>query len=161
MRRKLQIIKVPKIQIKWLLTGAAFGYFIIHPIIHLTAAAHFFGDYPEALNYIPGAMGAFSVSMLPWSITFTVLSASIGFCWGKIRQTDEEKSKLIIELQEALQRVKTLGGLLPICASCKKIRDDQGYWNQIEAYIEQHSEAEFTHGICPQCARKLYPDFCD
>lgn len=53
---------------------------------------------------------------------------------------------------------KTLKGFLPICASCKKIRDDQGYWNQIESYIMDHSEAEFSHGICPECVNKLYPD---
>ena len=55
--------------------------------------------------------------------------------------------------------MKKLGGLLPICASCKKIRDDKGYWNQIEEYIRDHSEAEFTHSICNECAEKLYPDF--
>lgn len=63
------------------------------------------------------------------------------------------------ELREALSRVKTLSGLLPICASCKKIRDDKGYWNQIEAYISKHSTAEFSHGICPECAKKIYPEF--
>lgn len=62
------------------------------------------------------------------------------------------------ELQEALSKVKQLSGFLPICASCKKIRDDKGYWNQIESYISQHSEAEFTHGICPDCVKKLYSD---
>ncbi len=74
----------------------------------------------------------------------------------KIAQT--EKEKLIIELKDALREVKTLGGLLPICASCKKIRDDQGYWNQIESYIQARSDAEFSHSICPDCAKKLYPD---
>ncbi len=69
-----------------------------------------------------------------------------------------EKDKLIVELTDALNTVKTLSGLLPICASCKKIRDDKGYWNQIEAYIQTHSEAEFSHSICPACAKKLYPD---
>jgi len=67
-----------------------------------------------------------------------------------------EREKLIGELQDALAKVKLLSGLLPICASCKKIRDDQGYWKQIEVYIQSHSEAEFTHGICPDCAQKLY-----
>lgn len=69
-----------------------------------------------------------------------------------------EKEKLIIELKDALRKVKTLSGLLPICASCKKIRDDQGYWNQIESYIQIRSDAEFSHSICPDCAKKLYPD---
>jgi hypothetical protein len=78
--------------------------------------------------------------------------------WGKIKQADKEKSVVIAELKKALEEIKTLSGFLPICASCKKIRDDKGYWNQIEVYISEHSEAEFSHGICPECAQKLYPD---
>jgi hypothetical protein len=69
-----------------------------------------------------------------------------------------EKDKLIVELEHALGEVKTLTGLLPICASCKRIRDDKGYWNQIEAYISDHSNAEFSHSICPDCQEKLYPE---
>jgi hypothetical protein len=68
----------------------------------------------------------------------------------------EERAR---ELQEALANVKTLRGLLPICASCKMIRDDQGYWHQVEMYVKERSEAEFSHGICPECARKLYAPF--
>lgn len=63
------------------------------------------------------------------------------------------------ELQRSLEEVKRLSGLLPICSNCKKIRDDQGYWQQIEAYIREHSEAEFTHSICPECKQELYPEF--
>ncbi|MFC1883246.1 hypothetical protein ACFL2O_00610 [Thermodesulfobacteriota bacterium] len=69
-----------------------------------------------------------------------------------------EKDNLIVELKEALSEVKTLSGLLPICASCKKIRDDKGYWNRIETYFKNHSEVKFSHGICPDCAKKLYGD---
>jgi two-component system, OmpR family, response regulator VanR len=65
------------------------------------------------------------------------------------------------QLQEALTNIKTLSGLIPICASCKKIRQDSGYWQQIEAYISDHSEAKFSHGICPECVKKLYPDIYD
>jgi len=65
-----------------------------------------------------------------------------------------EREQLICELKEALSKVKLLSGLLPICSSCKKIRDDKGYWSQIELYIRDHSEAEFTHGLCPDCAKK-------
>ena len=72
---------------------------------------------------------------------------------------EQKKEKLLSDLQEALAKVKTLRGFIPICSSCKKIRDDKGYWNQIEAYIRDHSEAEFSHGICPECAKKLYPKF--
>ncbi len=74
------------------------------------------------------------------------------------RRVNKEREKLIQELQHALNEVKSLQGILPICASCKKIRDDKGYWKQIEAYISDHSEAEFSHGICPDCTKKLYPN---
>jgi hypothetical protein len=68
--------------------------------------------------------------------------------------SNEERERLIRELQEALDKVKTLSGFLPICASCKKIRDDKGYWGQIEQYIREHSEVEFTHSLCPECYQK-------
>jgi hypothetical protein len=74
------------------------------------------------------------------------------------KQIEREREKLIKQLQKSLAEIKTLSGLLPICASCKKIRDDKGYWNQIESYITDHSEAKFSHGICQGCAKKLYPD---
>ena len=75
------------------------------------------------------------------------------------KQAEEEREILISKLQEALENIKTLKGLLPICANCKKILDDKGYWNQIEAYIRDHSDAEFSHSICPPCAEKLYGNF--
>ena len=62
------------------------------------------------------------------------------------------------KLQDSLSQVRTLHGLIPICSSCKNIRDDKGYWKQIELYIRDHSEAEFSHSVCPDCANKLYPD---
>lgn len=74
------------------------------------------------------------------------------------KRTEKVRESIIAELQDALNKVRTLSGLLPICASCKKIRDDKGYWNQIESYIHKHSDAEFSHGICPDCAKRLYPD---
>lgn len=74
-------------------------------------------------------------------------------------QLDELVKHRTADLEEALSKVRLLSGFLPICASCKKIRDDKGYWNQIESYIQQHSEAEFSHSICPDCAKKLYPQF--
>ena len=72
------------------------------------------------------------------------------------RIAEVERERLIGELQRSLGEVKTLSGLLPICASCKKIRDDKGYWNQIEGYIQKHSEASFSHGMCPECSEELY-----
>jgi PAS domain S-box-containing protein len=72
------------------------------------------------------------------------------------KRIEEERRKLTYELQDALAKIKRLQGLLPICASCKKIRDDKGYWNELEAYISEHSEAEITHGFCPDCLKNLY-----
>lgn len=74
------------------------------------------------------------------------------------RLVEKDRERLIRELQDALSKIKTLSGLIPICASCKKVRDDKGYWNQIEAYFRNHSEIEFSHGLCPECAKTYYDD---
>ena len=74
------------------------------------------------------------------------------------KQAEQKREKLVEELQTALSEVKTLSGLLPICSNCKKIRDDKGYWNQIESYIKKHSNANFSHSLCPECSKKLYPE---
>ena len=79
----------------------------------------------------------------------------VTFLEREIKRQEAEREKLIEDLQSALDRVKKLNGLLPICACCKKIRDDQGYWIQLESYIQEHSQAEFTHSYCPDCVRKL------
>ena len=73
-------------------------------------------------------------------------------------RAEVEQGRLVQELQAALAKVKQLSGLLPICANCKRIRNDEGYWKQIEAFIASHSEATFSHGICPECLHQLYPD---
>ncbi len=74
------------------------------------------------------------------------------------KRGEEERERLICELQDALSKIKTLSGMLPICSNCKNIRNDKGYWTKIELYLREHSDAEFTHGICPDCTAKLYPD---
>lgn len=74
------------------------------------------------------------------------------------RQIALDRERLIVELQQALAEVKTLSGLLPICSYCKKIRDDKGYWNQLERYISKHADVLFSHGICPECLKKYYPE---
>ena len=81
--------------------------------------------------------------------------------WGimKRRRTEQERERLIVELKDALAKVKTLSGLLPICMHCKKIRDDKGYWNELETYISEHSDADFSHGLCMECAKEFYPDY--
>ena len=76
------------------------------------------------------------------------------------KRAEAERERLIQELQDALSQVQTLRGLLPICSSCKKIRDDKGYWNHVESYIQQHSGATFSHGLCPDCISTLYPSYC-
>jgi PAS domain S-box-containing protein len=74
------------------------------------------------------------------------------------KRAEAEREKLIGELQEALGNIKTLSGLIPICAQCKKIRDDKGYWQQVEVYVRDHSEAKFSHGLCPECTKLLFPE---
>ncbi len=76
----------------------------------------------------------------------------------KSKVIQEEKEKLINDLQIALEKIKTLTGLVPICAQCKKIRNEKGVWKPIEAYIESHTDALFSHGICPECEKKIYGD---
>lgn len=76
-----------------------------------------------------------------------------------LKRSEESLRREKERLEQALAQIKTLKGLLPICCHCKKIRDDEGYWNQIDSYIQKHSNAAFSHSICPDCARELYPDF--
>ncbi len=79
----------------------------------------------------------------------------------ELKQARDNQASLISELQQALSDVKRLKGLLPICAHCKKVRNDTGYWQQVETYIESRSEAQFSHGICPDCIQKYYAEYAD
>ena len=101
--------------------------------------------YLDALNEIPTIPKERIIKFLDFVTAFAGVLGELGL-------------KHIEELEESSNEIKVLSGLLPICASCKKIRDDKGYWNQIETYIRDHSEVEFSHGICPECAKKLYRD---
>ena len=112
----------------------------------------------------------YGVSPHPFDLPFEIIGlctslfmlAGISFIapiFESIRRKEGEREVMVASLKEALANVKTLSGLLPICASCKKIRDDKGYWNQIEAYIGKHTDAEFSHSICPDCRKKLYPGY--
>lgn len=103
---------------------------------------------------------------LLWTINFhydkTDQLTGINSIAHNITERKQMEEALISEknnLQKALLEIKELNGMLPICSSCKKIRDDKGYWNQIESYIRDHSTVEFSHSICPDCTKKLYPDF--
>jgi hypothetical protein len=74
------------------------------------------------------------------------------------KRAQQEREKLIKELQEALKEIKTLRGILPLCSFCKKIRNDKGYWEQVDVYIHKHSQADISHGICPECMKEHYPE---
>lgn len=102
-------------------------------------------------------------SMFPVGFLATFLMiAVLAYTVESLRHRFESESHVLIkQLETALSEVKTLEGLLPICASCKKIRDDNGYWNQIETYLGKHADASFTHSVCPECIEKLYPEFVD
>jgi CheY-like chemotaxis protein len=90
---------------------------------------------------------------------YIVKGQVIGSMLGRSIQYAIERKKLLSELERSAREIKELRGILPICASCKKIRDDKGYWTQVEIYISDHSGTEFSHGICPDCAEKLYPSY--
>lgn len=108
------------------------------------------GFYPE-LHYENKIL---SISISPFAHGAIITSQDI----TAQKNAESERLKLIENLQSALSEVETLRGLLPICACCKKIRDDQGYWNHIEAYLRKHTNTEFTHTLCPECVKQYYPD---
>lgn len=115
-----------------------------------------------AIRYEHGLSAA---DIVKWGgIAAVVAALIIAFItrWNRrLSREIAERKRAEAELREALDEVHALGGMLPICASCKKIRDDQGFWQQVENYIETHTEATFSHGICPECVAKLYPDFAE
>jgi hypothetical protein len=153
---------VSKKLLKNTMAGAFIAYAFVHPLMMLTnyfmsGMSHSSASM-QKVSLWSEIVKSFSIPMLPWSLAFALFGGLSGFFYYRTRQAEEDKSMLIDQLQKSLSKIKTLSGLLPICASCKKIRDDKGYWNQIESYISDHSEAEFSHGICPECAKKLYPD---
>ncbi|MCG6949798.1 MAG: hypothetical protein LJE93_12875 [Acidobacteria bacterium] len=98
---------------------------------------------------------------LAFLATFLFISL-LAFTVETLRELFERESRALIEqLETALSEVKTLKRLLPICANCKKIRDDRGYWNQIESYLKEHADTSFTHSVCPDCMEELYPEFVE
>ncbi|MEZ4726236.1 MAG: hypothetical protein R3E79_03770 [Caldilineaceae bacterium] len=146
--------------------GVAFLWFYFHPV-----ATFFLFGVGEGLVWV----------LVSWIIAFTFLVFNVGvyhydiaisvrflvtytlvsiLSYGLESSRTQYYNQLLAEklaLERALQQVKTLQGLLPICASCKKIRDDAGYWHGVETYISQHAEVQFSHSICPECRARLYP----
>jgi hypothetical protein len=148
-------------------TGYEFGFFVFYflPIAIaawkldftrsclisiLSAIIWFLADILSSHLYSSIAIGL-------WNTIIRLLSfLIIAYSMSKIRLLLVKERETTQTLREALSQVKTLSGLIPICASCKKIRDDKGYWNHLETFIQEHSGAEFSHGICPDCMKKLY-----
>ncbi len=129
------------------------------PII-VTTAYH---DSAHLMKAIDIGIDQYVVKPIEADRLFAALNkcATIALFDRETRRRNEERESLVRELQDALARVKLLSGLLPICSSCKKIRDGQGSWHQLETYIAEHSEAEFTHGLCQECANKLYSKYAN
>ena len=141
--------------------GAVIGFFIFHPLIMLFShfmATHNVAQATTGLEDITSViLKSFSTAMLPWSLSFTVFNGIIGCFYGKFKAEKIAREELIENLQKALADVKTLSGMMPICAWCKNIRNDEGYWQKIEAYLKSHSDLDFTHGICNDCVKKEFP----
>jgi hypothetical protein len=110
-------------------------------------------------NLIGHILKIISFYLIYKAIIETGLVRPYDLLFRNLKKSEEDLRYERDNLQKALAKVKTLSGLLPICAHCKKIRDDKGYWNQIESYIRDHSEVEFSHSICPECAKNFYPEF--
>lgn len=106
-------------------------------------------------------LNALLLSVIVFPVLFFLLFRPMRLHIDQRKEAEAAQEKLILELQKALTEVKTLSGLLPICANCKKIRDDQGYWNQIESFLAAHANLLFSHSICPECIRALYPEIAD
>ncbi len=125
-----------------------------------SARSPLFGQPLDSELYHPdGTHRYFQLVVFPIQTAKGTMLAGISRDFTERVQAEKEREKLLHELEDALARVKTLSGLLPICANCKKIRDDRGEWLALEVYVRDHSEADFSHGICPECAEKLYPGF--
>ncbi len=114
----------------------------------------------SALNELDDKIKAFSLGGVdyitkPFQAEEVLARIKTHLTLRSLQKSLEDKNA---QLQKALDEIKILQGIIPICANCKKVRDDNGVWNQVEAYISKHSEAEFSHGICPTCAKELYPE---
>jgi hypothetical protein len=148
--------------------GYAFVWFYFFPI-----ALFFIFGRKEGLVWVAGSLGVIAAILFidfgdyPYNLGVSIRFALTYFIVAVISlalelSRDHYYRELLSEkkaLEQAMLRVKTLSGLLPVCAHCKKIRDDRGYWQQIEAYIAAHSNADISHGICPECAAKYYPEY--
>ena len=151
-----------KILFQYSMAGALIGYFLFHPLVmlfsYMMAAKHTVPNTINTVGIMAIILRSFSIAMLPWSLSFTLFNGIIGFYYGTFKAEKLAREELIANLQKALADVKTLSRMLPICAWCKKIRNDEGYWQKIEAYMKSQLDLNFTHSICHDCAKKEYPE---
>jgi len=141
--------------------GSPALYDVVETYIPIMSEKKFSGAFEVYVNVtqqMQRLRSLFWRSYIIFSLVVCILLSLIVVFSLRMDKAAKERENMITELQDALAEVRKLRGIIPICASCKNVRDDKGYWNQIESYIRDHSEADFSHGICPECAKKLYPD---
>jgi hypothetical protein len=141
--------------------GTATPYDVVETYVPIMLENTFNGAFEVYVNVteqMQRLKALFWRSYIIFSLVIYILLILIVVFSFRMDKAAKERENIILELQDALAEVTTLRGIIPICSSCKKVRDDKGYWNQIESYIRDHSEADFSHSICPECAKELYPD---
>jgi len=136
------------------LFGVFEGFLWVAVMMILTFIIILFPELTNSFTFPPEFKLRLLISLTIISFTAWLLES---LRYNFFMQVQNQKTKL----EAALDNIKTLQGLFPICSHCKKIRDDKGYWNQIESYIRDHSDAEFSHSICPECAKRFYSEFID
>jgi hypothetical protein len=148
--------------LQYTVIGALIGYFVFHPLVmllsYLMTTQNTSLDTAIAVSAFDVLLLSFSFNMLPWSLSFAFFNGIIGFYFGVLKAEKMAREALIDDLQMALADVKILSGLLPICDWCKKIRNDEGYWQKIEVYLKTRTDFDFTHNICHDCAQKEFPE---
>lgn len=121
------------------------------------------GGSPPTLETVAlcqdGTSTPVELTLTPFRVSGDLLFLTVARDISERKRADDERDRFVADLKEELANVRTLDGMLPICASCKSIRDADGYWRQVEMYVQEHTNAEFTHGICPDCLQKLYPPY--
>jgi PAS domain S-box-containing protein len=143
------------------LFGEEFGRKTVDEDLHLIETGEPIVGLVESRKLADGSLNWTSTTKVPIRDAEGKINGLVGITRtiNDIKRAEEAREKVIKELQATIEKVNMLRGLIPICANCKKIRDDQGYWSNVESYIANHAEVEFTHGICPECMEKLYPDY--
>jgi hypothetical protein len=151
------------------LTGYELGFFVFY-FVPISYAAWSSGRWAGGIVAVLCTLAWLAIDLTTghvysstwlgiWNAAIRLLAfLVITFTVSRVKELWDAEKQLSAQLQESLSQVNELQGLLPICASCKKIRNDTGYWEQIELYLIEHSNVEFTHGLCPECSKKLYPE---